>query len=294
MRMGLIAAAVILCLCLGMCHIYNYSHILKLYTLVGFFCLLSTDVIEGRRHPRVVIAPPNGEPLPIVGFKKDFEFAEYEFHGGNAHPVEEDTGDIGPPPPLQAAEAHEGERERGRAHGRDNQRHDGHHHHEHHDHVHIHHTKSISHQHQPKHGYSAGSGLRSIAQGSADQASSAVSNQVSIPFSPFYLLAKSPFSCCFNASIFVQFSPAICSMPPQSKQRSLHKIRSHRYGIYDFDNAWFWRFFLCDIIFILHFVSLSGRFASCRNRTSNMFGIFIVFPTVFLAVKFDSAIEHAH
>lgn len=63
------------------------------------------------------------------------------------------------------------------------QQHPHHEHHEIHEHLHLH-TKSYPHPKKP--GYSAGSGLRSIAQGSADQASSAVSNQVQI----FILLLK--------------------------------------------------------------------------------------------------------
>lgn len=132
-----------------------------------------------------------------MGLKKEYAF---EFQG-NSHPSEDDTIEIGPHvhEPDQESEQREHEREHGiererppphahahaHTHSREHDRHDHHNphslhqeeqHHEHHDHIHIHHTKSIGHHKKP--GYSAGSGLRSIAQGSADQASSAVSNQV--------------------------------------------------------------------------------------------------------------------
>lgn len=167
MKMGLITAAVILCLYLGMGHIFIslYENFVKSFDFDQKFSVSSIDVSEARRHPRIMVAPPNAGPF--MGLKKEYDFHEYEFQGGNAHPVDENTGEIGP-----ATE--------GRGHGHE------HEHHEHHDHIHIHHTKSISH-HPKKHGYSAGSGLRSIAQGSADQASSAVSNQVSSFFIRFHI-----------------------------------------------------------------------------------------------------------
>lgn len=85
--------------------------------------------------------------------KEGFEYNEYEFPTGNAHQVVE-----------QSSETEERDQ------------HEQHEQHEHHE-SYLH-TKSIGYPKKP--GYSAGSGLRSIAQGSADQASSAVSNQVSI------------------------------------------------------------------------------------------------------------------
>lgn len=96
---------------------------------------------------------------PQLGKKKDFEYNEYEYSTGNGHPVVvEESGE------PEERQQHE------------HQRHEHHEHHDHdHIHEHIHILKPIS---QKKPGYSAGSGLRSIAQGSADQASSAVSNQV--------------------------------------------------------------------------------------------------------------------
>lgn len=195
MKMGFITAAVLLCLYLGMLWL-NFSRNLPttFNTEVKFSVIISsTDISEARRHPKIVIAPPNGGPIgPILGLKKEFEFHEYDLQGGNVHPADDDTVEIGPPvreqEHEQEAEQHERERERAHAHaqvhGREHDRHDSHreHQHQHHDHIHIHHqSKSISHHHShhPKPGYSAGSGLRSIAQGSADQASSAVSNQVS-------------------------------------------------------------------------------------------------------------------
>lgn len=101
---------------------------------------------EARRHPKIISSiqiHPNGGPN--LGKKKEFdrEYNEYEFPTGNTHPVVEPSSESD-------------EREQ-------------------HDESYLH-LKSIGHSKKP--GYSAGSGLRSIAQGSADQASSAVNNQV--------------------------------------------------------------------------------------------------------------------
>lgn len=137
------------------------------------------DVNEARRHAKVIVPPHNAGP--IVGLKKEYEFNEYEFQGGgNSHPVDEDTVEIGRHEPE-----HEQQEVEQQEHGRERPHSDRHEkrHQEHHEHHHIHHhPKSISHHHK-KPGFSAGSGLRSIAQGSADQASSAVSNQVRKYFS---------------------------------------------------------------------------------------------------------------
>lgn len=105
----------------------------------------TVGVSEARRHPKIITSIQNANPQLK---KKDFEYNEYEYPTGNAHPVQEESGE------------HEGA--------------DQSDHHEHHE-SYLH-AKHISSSKKP--GYSAGSGLRSIAQGSADQASSAVSNQV--------------------------------------------------------------------------------------------------------------------
>lgn len=129
----------------------------------------STEVSEARRHPKIVTL---NHPQQNVPQKKEFEYNEYEFPPGNGHPGQEGSGEID----IRQQE-HEQEQE-ALEHVQ--------HHHEHHEHVHVH-PKHISHHpphhhhhhsHPKKPGYSSGSGLRSIAQGSADQASSAVHNQV--------------------------------------------------------------------------------------------------------------------
>lgn len=139
-------------------------------------CCLSIDISEARRHPKIVVPPHNG---PIVGLAKEYAFNNYEYQGqgGNSHPVDEDTVEVGQGEPDHGQES---DQQADHSHERDpDRRHEKHHH----EHIHVHHTKSIHHPKKP--GFSAGSGLRSIAQGSADQASSAVSNQVRSCNGPF-------------------------------------------------------------------------------------------------------------
>lgn len=128
----------------------------------------SIEVSEARRHPKIIT---HNHPPPNLPQKKEYEFNEYEFPSGNSHPVGDESGET------------DGRQEHEQEHEHEAQEHVQHHHHEHHEHVHVVHPKHISHHHilhPKKPGYSAGSGLRSIAQGSADQASSAVNNQVRI------------------------------------------------------------------------------------------------------------------
>ncbi|XP_031632705.1 uncharacterized protein LOC116346669 [Contarinia nasturtii] len=108
--------------------------------IVLYFCF---GISESRRHPKIITSIQNANPQL---HKKEFEYNEYEYPTGNSQPVVE--------------ESHENE---------ESEQVD---HHEHHES--FLHAKHIS---SKKPGYSAGSGLRSIAQGSADQASSAVNNQ---------------------------------------------------------------------------------------------------------------------
>lgn len=126
----------------------------------------TADVSEARRHPKIV----NG---PNLSQKKEFEYNEYEYPPGNSQQVEESAEAEGRHHEHVHVHQHEHEHPHIEHSHHEHPHHD---HHEHHEHVHVHHSKSISHPKKP--GYSAGSGLRSIAQGSADQASSAVSNQV--------------------------------------------------------------------------------------------------------------------
>lgn len=133
-------------------------------------CFLSIDISEARRHPKIIVPPQHNGP--IVGLAKEYAFNNYEYQGGNSHPVDEDTVEVGHGEPDHGQES---DQQSEHSHETDPDRHEKHHH-QHHDHIHVHHTKSIHHPKKP--GFSAGSGLRSIAQGSADQASSAVSNQV--------------------------------------------------------------------------------------------------------------------
>lgn len=107
------------------------------------FSANGVGISEARRHPKIITSIQNANPQLK---KKEFEYNEYEYPTGNAHPVVEESAE----PDDQTD------------------------HHEHHE-SYLH-AKHISSSKKP--GYSAGSGLRSIAQGSADQASSAVSNQV--------------------------------------------------------------------------------------------------------------------
>lgn len=102
--------------------------------LICIFLSLQLDGCEARRHPKIITSLHKGS-LPIDKKKTDFEYNEYEFPPtGNAHPVIEESGE----------NDHSDQREQ---------------------HESYIHTKSVK-----KPGYSAGSGLRSIAQGSADQA----------------------------------------------------------------------------------------------------------------------------
>lgn len=102
------------------------------------------DGCEARRYPKIITAIHKGGPY-LEKKKTDYEYNEYEFPPtGNAHPVNEESAES------------------------DHSEHHEHHHlHEHHE-TYLH-TKSLHHTKKPA-GYSAGSGLRSIAQGSADQA----------------------------------------------------------------------------------------------------------------------------
>lgn len=116
------------------------------------FILKMLGVSEARRHPKIITSIQNANPQLK---KKEFEYNEYEYPTGNAYPVVEESAE---PDEHDHSEIRD--------------------HHEHHE-SYLH-AKHISSSKKP--GYSAGSGLRSIAQGSADQASSAVSNQVCIFF----------------------------------------------------------------------------------------------------------------
>lgn len=111
---------------------------------IEFYLDLSfVDGSEGRRHPKIVTQPQKAQPLqPNISTKKsdEFDYNEYEYPTANGRPVIEDSGE------------HQQEQQ-----------------------TYSIHQKSIPTGKKP--GYSAGSGLRSIAQGSADQASSAVVNQ---------------------------------------------------------------------------------------------------------------------
>lgn len=107
---------------------------------------MNSGVSESRRHPKIITSIQNANPQLK---KKEFEYNEYEYPTGNAHPVVEESHEVEEPEQID--------------------------HHEHHE-TYLH-AKHVSSGKKP--GYSAGSGLRSIAQGSADQASSAVSNQAS-------------------------------------------------------------------------------------------------------------------
>lgn len=109
----------------------------------------SSGINEARRHPKIIASIQNANPQFK---KKDFEYNEYasrehEYPTGNGHPVVEESSES--EEPVDHLEQHES---------------------------YLHAKHSIPLSKSP--GYSAGSGLRSIAQGSADQASSAVSNQV--------------------------------------------------------------------------------------------------------------------
>lgn len=167
-----------------------------------------------------------------MGLAKEYAFNGYEFQGENSRPIDEDTVEIGRHEHIshesehgqESEQQHEHEHERERGHSHDDDRHEKHHH-EHHEHVHLHHTKSISH-HPKKPGFSAGSGLRSIAQGSADQASSAVNNQVRKIYFQIDFIEKKKVFYCYVYPISME----IYSMPQQNKQHSLHKIHLHRYG----------------------------------------------------------------
>ena len=102
-------------------------------------------ISEARRHPKIITSIQNANPQLK---KKEFEYNEYEYPTGNAHPVVEESAEHDEHDQSDPHEQHES----------------------------YLHAKHISSSKKP--GYSAGSGLRSIAQGSADQASSAVNNQV--------------------------------------------------------------------------------------------------------------------
>lgn len=114
-------------------------------------------VSEARRHPKIITSIQNANPQLK---KKEFEYNEYEYPTGNAHPVVEESSE---------PDEHDHDNSEIRDH------------HEHHEsYLHAKHFSSSK-----KPGYSAGSGLRSIAQGSADQANSAVNNQVWIFYFSF-------------------------------------------------------------------------------------------------------------
>lgn len=82
---------------------------------------------------------PSSSHLQESKKKVDYDYTEYEYHHSHQTPVVEESGDAD----AQQLDSYS--------------------------------VHSISNPKKP--GFSAGSGLRSIAQGSADQASSAVSNQ---------------------------------------------------------------------------------------------------------------------
>lgn len=104
------------------------------------FCalyLLCADNTNAQRRRPKVVT--SGDKLSSLPKKKvDYDYNEYEYPTQNAHPVVEDSGE------------HEQQELR---------------------------ESYANSKPSKKPGFSAGSGLRSIAQGSADQASSAVSNQ---------------------------------------------------------------------------------------------------------------------
>lgn len=184
MKMKVFTAAIVLYLCLGklffdldsfdfqlMNFIFPFILHIKLCATVCLPTLNAfrwfnfgngwTDVGEARRHPKIVTSIQNGGPN--VGQKKDYEYNEYEYPAANSHQVAEDSIEV------EGRHEHEIERHPHYPHHTEHE-----HHIEHHEHIHLH----KPHSHSKKPGYSAGSGLRSIAQGSADQASSAVNNQV--------------------------------------------------------------------------------------------------------------------
>lgn len=100
-------------------------------------CARDADNTMAQRRRPKVVI--SGEKLSSLPKKKvDYDYHEYEYPPQSAHPVVEDSG--------------EREQQEGR-------------------------ESYIRSKPTKKPGFSAGSGLRSIAQGSADQASSAVSNQ---------------------------------------------------------------------------------------------------------------------
>lgn len=178
-----------------------------------------------------------------MGLAKEYAFNGYEFQGENSRPIDEDTVEIGRHEHIshesehgqESEQQHEHEHERERGHSHDDDRHEKHHH-EHHEHVHLHHTKSISH-HPKKPGFSAGSGLRSIAQGSADQASSAVNNQVrKIYFQIDFIEKKKVFYClrlsnfygnlqhaAAKEAAFIAFIAFICS------HTKITKLKQHNF-----------------------------------------------------------------
>lgn len=121
------------------------------------------DLNEARRHPKIVSSHQIQNAGPNLKKKEGFEYNEYEYPTGNAQPVVEVSSETEEREPHEPHEQHE-------------------HHEQHESYLH---SKSIHHYKKP--GYSSGSGLRSIAQGSADQASSAVNNQVCSLF-PIYFV----------------------------------------------------------------------------------------------------------
>lgn len=96
------------------------------------------DGSEGRRKSKIVTSIQNPESH-ATNKKSDFEYNEYEYPTSNGRPVREESEENEHPEQSYV------------------------------------HPKSFPGPKKP--GYSAGSGLRSIAQGSADQANSAVANQ---------------------------------------------------------------------------------------------------------------------
>lgn len=97
------------------------------------FCFL--DYCEARRRPKIVVPTTKSYHLQYPNKKADFEYNEYEYPA-NGHPVVEESEE------NDQQELREQQQQ---------------------------YPQLKSHSHKKPPGYSAGSGLRSIAQGSADQ-----------------------------------------------------------------------------------------------------------------------------
>lgn len=159
----------------------------------------ASGINGARRHPKIIASIQNANPQFK---KKDFEYNEYasrerEYPTGNGHPVVEESSES--EEPVDHLEQHES---------------------------YLHAKHSIPLSKSP--GYSAGSGLRSIAQGSADQASSAVSNQVCMYF--LLLFHSFRFFDYLIVRTMIKLVSIIFSLPLEGKQHLLHKTHSHRYA----------------------------------------------------------------